>query len=273
MSNFSPLDLEAYFRRVNYSGTREPTLETLRALNFAHVCAIPFENLDILLGRGIPIDLATIEKKIVRGGRGGYCFEQNTLFSAVLRQMGFAVTTLAARVRWNVAPETATPRTHMVLLVDLDRKRYVVDVAFGGVSLSWPIELLADVEQQTVHGISRLLFQDGLYTHQTKRNGAWLDVYRFTLEPHGEADYILANWYTSTFPNSRFRQNMILVRAGVDRQYSLQNRDFIVRKIDGAVEKRAIQDPEELLQVLRDAFFLDFPEGTRFGSGEVPWPV
>src|SRR5579863_4240379 len=93
------LDLEAYLERIGFQGAVAPTLEALEALHYAHATSIPFENLDIQLGRPIKIDLESIQAKLVRRGRGGYCFEQNTLFAAVLERFGFSVTALAARVR------------------------------------------------------------------------------------------------------------------------------------------------------------------------------
>jgi len=93
------IDLAAYLRRVEYEGPLEPTAEVLRALHLAHATHIPFENLDILLGEPIRLDLASLQAKLVGANRGGYCFEQNALFAAVLEEVGFAVTRLAARVR------------------------------------------------------------------------------------------------------------------------------------------------------------------------------
>ena len=104
------LDRAAYLARVGYKGQLEPTLETLKALQFAHVSAIPFENLDIVLGKTISLDLPHLEAKLVKARRGGYCFEQNALFAAVLESLGFEVVRLAARVRFGataIRPRTA----------------------------------------------------------------------------------------------------------------------------------------------------------------------
>lgn len=268
----SPLDLDAYFARIGYSGPRAASLDVLRAVHFHHVCAIPFENLDVLLNRGIRIDLASVVQKLVTARRGGYCFEQNALFSAVLRALGFEVTTLAARVRWNIPTDSATARTHMTLLVRCDGKRYLCDVGFGGLSLTAPIELDEPGEQRTRQELRRLARSDGEYVHQVWRSSTWLDVYRFTLEPHSAVDYELANWYTSTHPGSRFRQNLIAARASPDRHYTLANRDFTIRHADGRTEKRVIETADELLAILADPFGLHFPAGTRFGEPGAPWP-
>src|SRR4051794_36538903 len=117
MNDAGTLDLDAYLARIAYDGPLDPGLETLRALHDQHASQIPFENLDVQLGRPIRLDLESLQQKIVSRRRGGYCFEQNALFAAVLRQIGFRVTTLSARVRYMAT--AITPRTHMLLRLDL----------------------------------------------------------------------------------------------------------------------------------------------------------
>ena len=134
------LDLDAYLKRIGYSGPRNSTLETLRALQLKHPLAIPFENLDTLTGRPVKLDVTSLERKLVHSRRGGYCFEQNLLFKHVLTSLGFDVTALAARVVWE-RPAEVRARTHMVLLVALDGRRYICDVGFGGLTATAPIEL------------------------------------------------------------------------------------------------------------------------------------
>ena len=131
---FTP-NLDAYFARIGYAGPRTATPEVLRAIHAAHARAIPYENLDILLGREIRIDLASIERKLVHQKRGGYCFEQNCLLAAALRALGFRVTPCISRVRWQVPNDVVTPLTHLVLLVDCADRRFLSDV--GG-NYRWP---------------------------------------------------------------------------------------------------------------------------------------
>ena len=127
------LDLDAYLARIGYDGPREPTLEVLRAIHAAHPAAIPFEAIDVLLDRGVDISLPAVQAKLIAGRRGGYCFEQNTLFLAVLRELGFDVEPLLARVVWmRPADAPAGPRTHMVLRVTLEGRPWLADVGFGG---------------------------------------------------------------------------------------------------------------------------------------------
>ena len=135
------IDLDAYCRRVGYDGPRTATLETLRALHLLQPQAIAFENLDPLLGRPVLLDAASLERKLLHEGRGGYCYEQNLLFAHVLRALGFNVSEHAARVLWNVPDGVKTPRSHMLLIVDLDGERYLTDVGFGGNVLTAPLLL------------------------------------------------------------------------------------------------------------------------------------
>jgi N-hydroxyarylamine O-acetyltransferase len=138
------IDLDQYLVRIGYSGSLDPTVETLCGLHLAHVTNIPFENLDILLGRAISLDLHSLEAKLVACGRGGYCFEHNTLFGAVLESLGFAVTRLAARVRFG--SETIRPRSHMLLSVKLDGEPWLADVGFGAEGLLHSIRLRQEDE-------------------------------------------------------------------------------------------------------------------------------
>jgi len=105
----SPPDLEAYLARIGYAGPRAATAEVLTAVHVAHAATIPFENLDILLGRTIATGLPAIVRKLVHDRRGGYCFEQNALLGAALRALGFTVAPFLGRVRWQVPAEVATP--------------------------------------------------------------------------------------------------------------------------------------------------------------------
>ena len=269
---FTVPDLDAYFARIGYDGPRAPTFATLAAIHAAHARAIPFENLDVLLGRGISLDLSAIERKLVRDCRGGYCFEHNGLFLAVLRALGFQVTPLLARVRWQLPAATPTPLTHMVLRVDLDGRPWLADTGFGGIGLTSPLALDTDAEQGSPHEPRRLVRQGNRLTQQFRLGGEWNDVYAFTLDEASPVDFEVGNWFTSTHPNSRFLQALIVALAGVDRRFTLLNRDFTTRFADGRIEKREIASADELLAVLAATFHLEFPPGTRFGPPGSPWP-
>lgn len=266
------MDLDAYFSRIGYDGSRAPTLDTLRAIHGAHAEAIPFENLDVLLGRPVLLEPSAVFRKLVTDCRGGYCFEQNILLASVLRTLGFQVTPLIARVRWQVPPRVATPQTHMLLRIDLDGRAWLADAGFGSVGLTTPIALEADVEQGSA-GERRRLIRDGRkLVQQVRFTDEWLDVYLFTLDEIPPVDFEVGNWYTSTHPASRFRQNLIVARVDGDRRIAVQNGEFTVRRVGGAAEKRPISSPDELLAILAEHFGLHFPAGTRFGPPGSSWP-
>ena len=267
------LNLDAYFRRIRYAGSREPTLATLRALHLHHVLAVPFENLDVLLDRTLSLELPALERKIVRENRGGYCFEQNTLFGAVLRALGFQVADLIARVRWQVPPERGTPRSHMILRVTVQGTAWIVDTGFGSIGLTGPIRMELDSEQSTPHEPRRLVQRGEHLVHQVRIGAEWQDVFQFTPDPVPAVDYEVANWFTNKHPRSHFRNNLIVTRVLTDGRVQLFNRELLRRYPDGAVEKRDINSPDEVLAILADTFELTFPPGTRFGPPGSAWPT
>ncbi|HET7537007.1 MAG TPA: arylamine N-acetyltransferase [Candidatus Didemnitutus sp.] len=265
-------DLDAYFARIGYSGPREPTLAVLRSIQLHHVRTIPFENLAVLLGRPIDLDPAAIERKLVHDRRGGYCFEQNTYLMHVLRTLGFVVSRLGARVRWQVPTEVTTATTHLLLLIELDGQRLLADVGFGSMSLAAPLVLDNEGEQSTPLEPRRIIRRNGFYLQQSLVGGLWSDVYEFWPVEFSAPDIAVANWYTSTHPESRFRLNLTAARVGDGRRYTLLNREFTVRHADGRTEKRELESPFELLSLLADQFGLVFPAGTRFSAPNLAWP-
>lgn len=268
------LDLDAYFARIGYTGTREPSLATLRALHLHHVLAVPFENLDVLLGRTISLELGDLARKIVHERRGGYCYEQNTLFAAVLRALGFHVATLVARVRWQVPAEQPTARTHMILRVEADGRPWLADVGFGSAGLTGPIALDAgEIEQTTPHEARRLAVRGEYTVHQVRIGGEWHDAFQFTSDAVPSIDYEVANWFSNKHPRSHFQQNLIVTRARADgSRVLLFNRELTERRRDGSAVKRPVHDADELLALLAAHFDLHFSAGTRFGPPGSAWP-
>jgi N-hydroxyarylamine O-acetyltransferase len=258
------VNLDAYFARVGFDGPRTPTLDTLRALHLAHAQAIAFENLSPLMGHAVPLDLPSLEEKLVRAGRGGYCFEQNALFAAALRELGFTVTGLAARVIWNAPEDAVRPLTHMLLKVEAAGEPYIADVGFGGQSLTGPLRLIADIEQQTPHEPFRLIpvsdagAGPGL-TLQTLVGGAWKSMYRFDLHPQHDVDYEAANYYLSTHPASQFRTGIRVARPAPGRRYGLLNNQLTVHDLTRPSERRVLTSVAEVREVLETVFGLALP--------------
>jgi N-hydroxyarylamine O-acetyltransferase len=248
------VDLSAYLRRAGSSAPASPTRAALAALHEAHVGAIPFENLDVVLGRPIRLDLDSLQAKLVGARRGGYCFEHNTLFAAVLETLGFAVTRLGARV--GSRPGAVRPRTHMVLRVDLSEGPFLADVGFGGDGPVHPVPL--DPAAPAMGGHHVAAEEDGFALH-----GPGGSLYTFTLERQYEVDYEVANHYTSTYPSSHFRSTLTAQRTWRDGSVILRDRELVETR-GARRETTAIRDPDHLLQVLAGTFGLAFPAGTRF---------
>ncbi|MBP6508176.1 MAG: arylamine N-acetyltransferase [Opitutaceae bacterium] len=266
-------DLDAYFARIGYTGPREPTAAVLTAIQRRHVYTLPFENLDILLGRPIRIDLPSVEQKLVREKRGGYCFEQNLLLQAMLTALGFKVTPLIARVRWQAPAEVITALTHMALMVEAGGERYLIDGGFGSASLTAALRLDTAEPQPTTHEPRRILPRDGGHVQQTQlSDGEWADLYQFTLDSVPVVDFEVGNWWTSTHPASRFTQNLAAAIAGDGLRHTIFNREFTTRWTDGRVEQRTLASPDELLDVLATHFNLHFPSGTHFNAPALQWP-
>lgn len=255
------LDLHAYLDRIDFNGDLAPNLTLLNSLHLTHARRIPFENLDILLGRPIQVDLTSIQKKLVHDRRGGYCFEHNLLMAAVLTRLGFSVRQLAARVR--LGSDQLRARAHMLLMVELDEQPLLVDVGFGAQGFQRPLPFEPGKVFHRFHWPYRVVPENDIWVLQSQSENSWVDLYAFTLEPQYWIDYKVANHYVSTHPDSMFAQALIVQRATPEARYSLHN---FALSIDRGVSfsTRTLRNQGELIGVLADTFDLHFPPGTRF---------
>jgi N-hydroxyarylamine O-acetyltransferase len=262
------IDIEAYFRRIGHDGERAPTLETLRAIVARHAEAIPFENLDPLLGRPVRLDAAALEAKLVREGRGGYCYEHNLLLRHVLVGLGFRVAGLEARVLWNAPEGAVRPRTHMLLRVELDGAPFLADVGFGGQTLTAPLRLEPDAEQATPHEPFRLVRADadGALVVQSLVRDSWASLYRFGPQEVALVDYEVANWYVSTHPTSLFVTDLLAARAAPRRRYALRNNVLATHSVGGTTERRVLATAGELRAALEGPFRLRLPDDPRLDA-------
>ena len=267
------LDLDAYLRRVGYDGPAAPTEQVLGALHRAHLVAIPFENLDIMLGRPVRMDLESIQAKLVTGRRGGYCFEHGQLFGAVLERLGFSVERLLARVS---RPGQVLPRTHLTLRVGTPDRLgvWLADVGFGS-SPPGPLSLrrLRSGGPQEVDGWTYEVAPDGRLAGEAwpgkpgvggewllreLQGGEWVTLYRFDDQRVYPADVVMANHYTSTHPDSWFTHTPVVVRRSSGAITSLLGRVLTVTRPGHVKERRELTD-EEWASSLRDVFGLSFP--------------
>jgi len=273
MTTHTQLALDAYLARIGYAGPRTPTPAVLAEILRQHVCTIPFENLDVLLGRPIRTDGPSLEQKLVRDKRGGYCFEQNALLLLALRALGFAAEPMIARVRWQVPAETASGLTHMLVRVAMDGCDWLADAGMGSLSLTAPLAMVDGLEQDTPHDRRRLVRRGELFAQQVLFDGRWQDVNLFHPQTAPATDLELGNWYSHTHPQAHFRNNLMVARATPDGRCTLLNREFTIRSHNGQAQKRELATPDQLLAVLAEYFDLSFPAGTRFGLPGVLWPA
>lgn len=253
------LNLKAYLDRIHWTGPLNQDLGTLAALQLGHVSVIPFENLDVQLGYAIRLDLASLQNKMVDRRRGGYCFEKNSLLAAVLQNLGFRVTLREGRVRRGVT--RLLPRTHLALQVDLAEGSFLVDGGFGADGPLGPVPLAGSAV--TYFNETSRVLQDGpLQVLQVLRGTDWLDLYALEPGTPQSIDLEMANYYTSTHPDSRFVQVLTAQCARPEARWNLRNFELTVRDIDG--ERTEIISPSNLLPLLRTRFGLEIPEGTRF---------
>jgi N-hydroxyarylamine O-acetyltransferase len=273
MTSDPALDLAAYFARIGYDGPRAPTLETLRAIQRLHSQAIAFENLNPLLALPVRLDVESLQQKLVRSRRGGYCFEHNGLLFQVLRALGFRVSGLAGRVVWNNPPDSIPPRSHMILRVELDEGTYLADVGFG-MSPTGPLRLVPHIAQETPHESFRLLQSDGLYTLQCNLKGQWTSFYMFDLQEQAPVDYQVANHYVSTWPTSHFVTSLIAARATADGRYGLRNNRLSIHRMTGESEQRVLTSAAEISTVLKDLFGVVVPDEPAFAAklARLDWP-
>lgn len=254
-------NIGAYFERIGFAGSIAPTLRTLEGLHALHPAAIPFENLDPLIGVPIRLELRNLEQKMLFEKRGGYCLEHNLLFKAMLEDLGFEVKGLAARVHWNHPIEEERPLSHMVLLVDINGAEYLADVGFGALTLTAPLRLRADIEQATPHETFRLLKLDGGWRLDVQIGEEWRPVYSFEEIERDFADYVAINDLAQS--DSYFRDNLIAALSEKGQRLALRNNTFRIHPTGGETETRNIGSVAGARELLTNAFGITLPAAER----------
>lgn len=260
--------LDAYFARTGYAGPRAPTLEALHKITFHHATSIPFENLDVRLGRGISLAPGDVFRKLVTDRRGGYCFEQNTLLLHVLQALGFRVTPIGARVRGQIARAVMPARTHLFLRVHLADGDWLTDVGTGGSSLTAALPLEFGVDLPTPHEKRRLeRDRDGRMFHQMWTGKEWMDVCEFTLDEMHPIDREVANWWTSASPASHFKATNVVGLAGRDgTRKAIREGEFTHRRGGEILAREPVTSDAQLLALLAKHFDLHLPADTQLAG-------
>ena len=251
----SIVDIQRYLERINYHGSLDPTLQILRALHEAHLLAVPFENLDIHLGREIVLDEASLWTKIVEHKHGGFCYELNGLFALLLRAIGFSVDRLSAAVA-NSTGGFSPEFDHLTLLVHLE-ENWLADVGFGE-AFRQPLQMQTVLAQPQDRGSYRLEREGEFWIYQ-EWDGAWKSAYCFTLQPHELRDFAAMCQYHQTSPKSHFTQKRVCFLATRSGRITLSDQRLITT-IDDERTERLLTD-EDYQTVLAEQFGIVFSPG------------
>ena len=249
-----------YLQRLGFDAPPAPTLETLRQLQLRHTGVFAFENLSTITGAPVLIDLASVEQKVLHGGRGGYCYELNNLFLTLLLELGFEARGISGCVVLAQPEGTWAARTHRLTLVVIDGERYITDVGFGGMVPTAPLLLDTEAEQPTPHESYRIEKQADGYMLRAHVAGEWRSMYLFYLQRQEDIDYTLGNWYVSTHPESPFARRLMVARTGDGWRRTLNNGSFAIHRMGGDSERREVTDVDELIAVLEQEFDLRLPD-------------
>ncbi|NEB75363.1 arylamine N-acetyltransferase [Streptomyces sp. SID14478] len=256
------LDLDAYLARLGYEGDRAPSLETLRALQRAHVLTMRWDTLDSFLYREVRLDLPSVQDKMVRRGRGGYCFEHAALFAAALEKLGFRFTAVSGRVQLGADSTTPRPATHAMLIVDVDGTRWLSDIGFGASPLE-PIELVDGGRSEA--GPWPYLLRRQVITHGSagwavhqRGDGAegpegWTVRQVFTENLQYPVDYVLGNHFVATHDRSPFVTRPYIQRLRTDRHDTLDTLAWTTERPGQDPETRTVR-PHEVPALLDDVF-------------------
>ncbi|HEV7277775.1 MAG TPA: arylamine N-acetyltransferase [Devosiaceae bacterium] len=253
----SDASIDAYFERINFAGSIAPTLSTLEQLHVLHPAAIPFENLTPLMRQPVRLELRNLEQKLLFEKRGGYCVEHNLLFKAMLEDLGFPVQVHGARVYWGLPEDSEQPVTHLALTVDVGGVTYLADTGFGNLTLTAPLRLRAEREQETPHETFRLLGGEPEWRVQARIGEEWRTLYGFeeaelTLEEVTEIN-------DQASVASLFRDNILAARTDKGRRFALWNLRLNTHLAGGETETRTLGSVAEVKEVLTGTFGINLP--------------
>lgn len=245
------VDVPSYLARIGYSAPTAPTAATLRAIHHAHLLTVPFENLDIALGRKIVVDEDAFVRKVVEQRRGGFCYELNGAFAGLLRALGFRVRLLSARVARDQGGESPE-FDHLTLWVDLEEP-WLADVGFGE-SFQEPLRMEVAQDQVDPAGTFRLMrFGERLQLEKVEPAGHWKRQYSLAMVPRSLEEFAGRCHYHQTSPESHFTQNRICTRATSDGRTTLSGMKLIVTR-NGRREERILSSEKERVDVLEEKF-------------------
>ena len=249
------IDLSSYLERIGYTGPLRPTPDVLTGLIERHTATIPFEAIDVMLGRGIDLSPESVDGKLLAKRRGGYCFEHQSLLRRALVAIGFPVEPLLARVRVRQAPDGSTPpATHASLKVEAGGRFWLADTGFGGFMPNVPLAWEVGTAQETRFGIFRIRDTDDGQLIETRNDDGWSPLYEILQFHWRSVDFEVANHYVAHHPSSPFRTTLMAARTEVETRYTLAGNRLTIQCAGGSREER-----------LLDADGIETALGTIFG--------
>jgi len=268
----TPLDIDRYLQRLQLDAPPPATVAGLTLLQQRHNALLPFETLTCLLRDAVPIDLDSVQRKLLHAQRGGYCFELNGALLALLQALGFDAHPLSARVLLSAGEGELTPRTHLLIRVRLEGEDWLVDAGFGSLTPTVPLRLHTTAAQDTPHERYRLQpLDDGDFLLAASSGDDWRSLYRFDLVSPAPADNEVGNWYVCTHPSSSFPGELRASLAGPDWRRTLGSGHCTEYRAGQAPDKRALRDVADVRQVLQDRFGVRLPDDARLDPAIAGW--
>lgn len=266
------LDIARYLQRLQLDAPPPTTLAGLTLLQQRHNALLPFETLTCLLRDAVPIDLDSVQRKLLDAQRGGYCFELNGALLALLRALDFDAHALSARVLLSAGEGELTPRTHLLIRVRLEGEDWLVDAGFGSLTPTVPLRLHASAAQHTPHEHYRLQpLDDGDYLLAASSGDDWRSLYRFDLKSPTAADSEVGNWYVCTHPHSSFPGELRASLTGPDWRRTIGSGHYTEYRPGQTPEKRALRNVADVRQVLQDRFGVRLPDDARLDPAIAGW--
>lgn len=259
MHDLDPALLRVYLRRLGFAAPPPPTLHTLHLLQLRHSAAFAFETLSTLLHLPVPIDLPSVAHKLLVEGRGGYCYELNGLFLALLHRLGFEAQPLTGRVLMGATPGVPPARTHLMARVRLEGRDWLSDVGFGGMVPTAPLALHEAGPQPTPHEPYRLDREGDAFTLRAWVGEAWKELYTFDLAAPAPIDLDVGNWYVSTHTDSPFLGRLVAARTGAFCRHTLRGGSYAVHRLGQASVRVELQDADAVIGLLQEVFGLRLP--------------
>ncbi|CAH9017916.1 arylamine N-acetyltransferase family protein [Candidatus Nitrosacidococcus sp. I8] len=251
--------LNNYLKRISWQYSNPtPDLATLILLQKQHTHHISFENLNPFLGIPVKLDTYSLQRKFLQDHRGGYCFEHSLFFKQILEAIGFRVKGAIGRVWRNNAIEESpqNPRTHMILIVDIDNTLFHVDVGFGGLVPTQPLLLKSNSVQKTTHEDYKFIQDKDEFTLLALVENQWRVLYTFNLTPQYFPDFEMTNWFTATHPKSLFINHLIVVKRCNNGHYALKDNRLTTYNFNKDPERKYFVSSTEIKEVLQDIFAL-----------------